>query len=137
MNLYSAVVLETVVEVTVREMEQAKVPTEDRDPEMIREMTDMAVKHGATKAHDIWSRLAHAWCSVTTLPTSQCSNLLQLSKLFQYCKLHQFISPFRCSSFPHLSSRLWLLCQSLRCSASPHDRGTMSGWCLGGTPLTN
>ena len=54
MNLYSAVVLETVVEVTVREMEQAKVPTENRDPEMIREMTDMAAKHGATKAHDIW-----------------------------------------------------------------------------------
>ena len=52
MPLYPQAVIETVLEVATSG--QAKIPTNDRDPDVIRAMTDMAVTHGVTKAHRMW-----------------------------------------------------------------------------------
>jgi len=54
MSFYPEHVLAAVVEIATAAKVQAKPPTDDRDPDTIREMTHMAVTHGATAFSSIF-----------------------------------------------------------------------------------
>ena len=122
MNLYPAVVIDTVTDALFREKPQDKLPTVDRDPAVVRQKTDYALSYGATKAHKMWlARFSTTPSTRIIVVVNSVSSFQKYLTFFKDAKAQRkahgecYYNPHECNS---LRSRHWQM-DPLNCPKNP------------------